>query len=192
MSLLLEKNTIIVDQAVTITASQYSLYDESGAKIGFVQENMSNAKKVASLVVSKKLMPMDISIMDESNNVVASITRGIQLMLAKTSIKNASGQEIARINQKFTLLKPKFEIKNPQDKLIATIQGDITAWDFKITDAAGTEIGTVTKKFAGLKEVFSDADKYIVNINASVADINQRTAIIATAVIIDMILKENK
>jgi uncharacterized protein YxjI len=74
---------------------------------------------------------------------------------------------------------------------IATIKGDWAAWNFEITDTAGQRIGRVDKKWDGLaKELFTTADKYVVNIEPSVTDENQRIAIASVAAAIDMILKE--
>ncbi|MBQ4235823.1 MAG: hypothetical protein II716_03155 [Treponema sp.] len=192
MSDLFEKNTLVVNQKFTVIANQYQVLDESGAEIGFVQENMSTAKKALSFIVSKKVMPFELNILDNEKKVLATISRGVTLLLSKTSIKNANGEEIAKINQKFTMLKPKFEIVDTQGQLIATIQGDWKAWDFHITTPEGTEIGTVSKQWNGaLKEIFTDSDKYVVNINGSLEDRNKRIAIISTAIVVDMILKEN-
>ena len=78
-----------------------------------------------------------------------------------------------------------------QGNKIAAIEGDWFAWDFHITDSKGTEIGTVSKKWGGLvKEIFTDSDKYVVNISDSLTEENQRIAVLSTAVVIDMILKE--
>lgn len=191
MANLFDNNTLIVNQKFTVIANQYQIQDENGNEIGFVQENMSTGKKALSLLVSKKVMPFNLSILDSEKNVLATISRGVTLFLSKTSIKNASGEEIAKINQKFTMLKPKFEIMDTQDQLIATIQGDWKAWEFSIKSPDGTEIGTVSKKWGGaLKEIFTDSDKYVVNITGDISE-NNRIAIVSTAVVVDMILKEN-
>lgn len=192
MSDLFERNVLIVNQKFTLIANQYQILDENGAEIGFIQEKMSGGKKALSLLVSKKIMPFELNILDTNQNVVATISRGVTLLLSKTSIKNANGEEIAKINQKFAMLKPKFEIVTPDGQLIATIQGDWTAWSFTITSPDGTSLGTVSKKWNGaMKEIFTDSDKYVVEISGNLTDVNQRIAVISTAAVIDMILKEN-
>ncbi len=192
MSDLFERNVLVVNQKFTLIANQYQILDENGAEIGFIQEKMSGGKKALSLLVSKKIMPFELNILDTNQNVVATISRGVTLLLSKTSIKNANGEEIAKINQKFTMLKPKFEIVTPDGQLIATIQGDWTAWSFTITSTDGTSLGTVSKKWNGaMKEIFTDSDKYVVEISGNLTDVNQRIAVISTAAVIDMILKEN-
>ena len=138
------------------------------------------------------MLPFTLNILDTSKNVIASLTKGVTFFMAKITVNNAKGEAIALISRKFSL-KPKFEIFDMKNNKIAVIEGDWFAWDFHITDANGTEIGTVSKKWGGmLKEVFTDSDKYIVNINSSIDNENNRIAVLATAIVIDMVLKEEK
>ncbi|MDR0405808.1 MAG: hypothetical protein LBH54_03315, partial [Clostridiales bacterium] len=72
-----------------------------------------------------------------------------------------------------------------------TIAGDWRGWNFTVTAADGAAIGTINKKWAGaMKELFTTADKYIVTIDSSVTDKTRRTALVAAATTIDMVLKE--
>ena len=91
MSDLFERNVLVVNQKFTLIANQYQILDENGAEIGFIQEKMSGGKKALSLLVSKKIMPFELNILDTNQNVVATISRGVTLLLSKTSIKNANG-----------------------------------------------------------------------------------------------------
>ena len=61
-------------------------------------------------------------------------------------------------------------------------------------DANKNQIGTITKKWAGaVKELFTTADKYNVAIDPNFStDINNKIAILASAITIDMVLKESK
>jgi len=94
---------------------------------------------------------------------------------------------------KFKLFKPKFTILNELNLPIAEINGDWKAWDFKITDTNQSEIGTISKKWAGaVQEIFTSADKYNVSIKGGFKDEKTRIAIISGAITIDMVLKESK
>lgn len=62
-----------------------------------------------------------------------------------------------------------------------------------IKNEAGNEMGKITKKWAGaMKEIFTSADKYYVSIDPTYAENKQKVAIVATAITIDMVLKESK
>ena len=192
MENLFAQNTLVVNQKFTILNNQYQVLDTEGKEIGYIQEKSSAARNVLQLIVAKKMLPFTLNILDTSKNVIASLTKGVTFFMAKITVNNAKGEAIALISRKFSL-KPKFEIFDMKNNKIAVIEGDWFAWDFHITDANGTEIGTVSKKWGGmLKEVFTDSDKYIVNINSSIDNENNRIAVLATAIVIDMVLKEEK
>ena len=88
-------------------------------------------------------------------------------------------------------MKPKFDVCDTSGAVIASVEGNFVAWDFKINDAQGNQIGSINKQFGGLaKEIFTDSDKYVVKINNSISDPNLRSAVISAACIVDKVLKE--
>lgn len=185
-------NTFFIDEKIALVKNSYKVYNSEAQQIGSIQEHMPASRVALSLFVSKGNLPFELEIKDTNDATLAKITRGWTLFLSKTTISDENGKEIAKIKQKFSL-KPKFEIIDMEDRKIATIKGDWLAWDFKIIDNNENEIGTISKKWNGLgKELFTSADKYIVDIKSNVTDEVQRIAISATAATIDMILKESK
>ena len=190
MENLFDKETIVVNQKFTIINNEYQILDESGAEIGFVKEQASSLESILKLFMSKKLLPWKMDILDPQKNVLISISKGLTFFLSKISVKNAAGVEIAQIKQNFAL-KPKFEVCNTAGAVIASVEGNFIAWDFKVTDAQGNQIGTVNKQYGGLaKEIFTDSDKYVVKIDKSLSDPTLRSAVISAACIIDKVLKE--
>jgi len=186
-------NTFVINEKVQVFKFRngYQVLDTEGNSIGYIQENMPTSRVWLSLVISKKNLPMAFEVRNSEGKVVSSLTRGWTLFMSKMKVLGEDGQVVASINQKFGL-KPKFEIYDTNNSLLAHIQGNWTAWNFNITDASGAVIGTISKKFNGLaKEIFTDADKYVVNIEPSVTNEAQRIAIATVAAAIDMILKEN-
>ena len=94
MANLFENNTLIVNQKFTVIANQYQIQDENGNEIGFVQENMSTGKKALSLLVSKKIMPFNLSILDAQKNVLATISRGERRLPKSTRSSRCSNQSL--------------------------------------------------------------------------------------------------
>ena len=87
---------------------------------------------------------------------------------------------------------PKQEILSPSGEVIGRIQGDWKGWNFEIKDVRDNVFGTINKKWNGaMKEIFTTADKYLVTISEDVEKL-YRIAIVATAITIDMVLKESK
>ncbi|MFC2110973.1 phospholipid scramblase-related protein [Bacteroidota bacterium] len=73
------------------------------------------------------------------------------------------------------------------------IAGDWKAWNFTIKNSADAQIGTISKKWAGaVKEIFTTADKYNVNIESNFANETAKVLVVSSAITIDMVLKEAK
>jgi uncharacterized protein YxjI len=76
---------------------------------------------------------------------------------------------------------------------LAEITGDWKAWNFVINNAQGQQIGQITKKWAGLaQEMFTTADKYNVTLTEYNMSPEHKIAVLASAITIDMVLKESK
>jgi uncharacterized protein YxjI len=187
-------NDYFIDEKVQLLkfTNTYKVYDSSGSQIGVIQESMPGGLKLLSLLLSKALMPFALDILDMEQNVLATIKRGWTFFMSKISIRDGAGTEIARIKQQFKMFKPTFHITDINDTPLATISGDWKAWNFTITEDGDRQIGTITKKWNGiLKEAFTTADKYIVSVNPGMEGI-KRIATVASAITIDMVLKESK
>ncbi|MBR6179470.1 MAG: hypothetical protein IKQ70_16515 [Bacteroidales bacterium] len=190
MENIFDKETILVNQKFTIVNNEYQILDEGGSEIGFVKEQSSALETILKLFMSQKMLPWKMNILDSQKNVLVTISKGLTFFLSKISVTNSAGTEIATIKQKFAL-KPKFEVCDTTGAVVASVEGNFVAWDFKVTDAQGNQIGSINKQFGGLaKEIFTDSDKYVVKISKSLSDPNLRSAVISAACIIDKVLKE--
>ena len=171
----------------------YKVYQGNGDTIGAVKESMPGFLKILSLFLSKAFFPFKLDIVDTEERILATIKRGWTLFISKIEILDSEGNIIAHIKQRFKILKPSFTILDEHENFIASVAGDWKAWNFSITDGNNNQIGTITKKWAGmLKEAFTTADKYIVSINPGFDVDVKKIAILAAAITIDMVLKESK
>lgn len=174
--------------------NEYKVYNEQGTQIGIIKQRMSGWHKVLTLLINKAMMPFQLEITDANDQLQATISRGWTFWMSKIVVTDPNGAEIGHIKQKFKFFKPTFLINDPASgENIAQITGDWKAWNFTITNPAGAEMGKISKKWAGaMKEIFTSADKYNVSIDPTYAENNKKVAIVATAITIDMVLKESK
>lgn len=189
-----DSDSYFIDEKVNFFKFEnaYKVFNDRGETIGSIAQHLSITQKIVQLFISKKMLPFRLDIKDVHGQVQASIKRGWTFWMSKISILNADGVQIGTIQQKFTFFKPTFRIIN-NDAIIAEITGDWKAWNFIIKDAAQVQIGDISKKWAGaVKELFTTADKYKVHIDPAYAHPEQKIAILACAISIDMILKEKK
>jgi uncharacterized protein YxjI len=190
-----ESNTYFIDEKVNFFKFEncYQIYNDKGENIGAIKQKLNIGQKLLTLLISKTMLPFLVEIRDSNDNLEVTISRGWTFILSKITIKNSQGEAIGYIKQKFKLFSPTFNIFNTSEELIAEISGDWKAWNFKINDAANNQIGSISKKWAGaMKELFTTADKYNVQIEENYANLENKIAILAGAITIDMVLKEKK
>ena len=190
-----DSNTYFIDEKVNFFKFEnvYNIYDGEGKNIGAVKQKLTTGQKMLRLLLKKPMLPFLLEIKDDIDQVEATISRGWTFFMSKITIADPDGNKIGMVTQKFKFFKPTFNISDKDDKPIATITGDWKAWNFVIKDAQGKEIGKVSKKWAGLaQEIFTTADKYNVNLIEDITNKEHKMAIMASAITIDMVLKESK
>lgn len=188
-------NNYFIDEKVNFFKFEntYKVFDETGANIGSIMQKLTVGQKLLRLLINKKMLPFKLEIKDTNGVLLASISRGWTFFLSKIVLSSGDGKTIGAVTQKFKLFKPTFRIFNHEQKQVAEINGDWKAWKFVIKDESGAQIGTISKKWAGvLQEVFTSADKYHVNIDPSYANMMNKVVILSAAITIDMVLKESK
>lgn len=190
-----DTSSFFIDEKVNFLQfeNEYKVFNDAGEHIGAVKQKLSGSDKVLRLMLSKAMLPFHLQIQNADGTVEASINRGWTLFVSKITISGPQGQPLGRVEQKFALLKPKFKIFDNNNMLVAEIAGDWKAWNFLISNPQGQQIGQISKKWAGIaKEMFTTADKYNVILNDSSMLPEQKIAVLASAITIDMVLKESK
>ncbi len=190
-----DTNTYFIDENVNYFKFEncYKIFNEKGENIGTINQKLTSGQKVLRLFMNKANLPFLFEIRNSNNEIEASISRGWTFFLSKIIIKDAIGNKIGSVQQKFKIIKPGFKIFNNMGMIIAEISGDWKAWNFVITDNSNVPIGSISKKWAGIaKEFFTTADKYNVNIDPNYSIKENKIVILASAITIDMVLKESK
>jgi len=164
-----DSNNYFIDEKVNYFKFEnvYKVFNDKGNEIGSVNQKLSTGQKFLRLLIHKSMLPFLLEIKDVNGNLQTSISRGWTWFMSTIIIDDSKGNNIGSIQQKFKLFKPTFTIYNKFGQLIAVITGDWKAWEFQIKDANDKQIGTISKKWNGImKEVFTTADKYNVDLNA--------------------------
>jgi uncharacterized protein YxjI len=187
----LEKQ-LFVDEKVNAFKfkNEYSLYNDAGEVVGSIHQLLSTWEKIRKLLISQKITPFNYEIRNSHGEIIAEIKKGWTFWLPKIQLV-MNGAVIGVIHQRFKLIKPKFDIYDNNNQPIGSIKGNWSHWQFDITSDKGIELGHVSKKWAGIaKELFTTADKYIVNIEPGVQDEKMRMLVLSAALTIDLVLKE--
>ncbi|MDB5389320.1 MAG: Scramblase family protein [Planctomycetaceae bacterium] len=197
---MLTRNQFFVKEHVGMfkLANTYDILDlETNEKIGVAKEKPSGLTLALRFFVNKQLLPTKVEIIENpdekgNGNVLITIKRGITLLRSKIKVYLGSDKEIGYFKSKLFSFGGGFWLYDTSDKKIAEVKGDWKGWNFKLLGESGNELGTVTKKWAGLgKELFTSADNYVISINDELGDNRPvKALLLAAGIAIDTVFKE--
>lgn len=191
---MLDRKTYVVRERVSFMklANVYDLLDsETGQAIGIAREEPPGMIKYLRLLMNNKFLPTSVNVYErEGAPPVLSIHRGLSLIRTKVHV-HAGDRPLGYFKKKHFTLGPSFRIFDTQDNEVGTVKGDWKGWNFALLSATGEELGRVTKKWAGLKELFTSADTYVIALSDAAAgrsDVAQ--LLLAAGLAIDTVFKE--
>lgn len=193
---MLERKTFLIKERVGFLklVDTFDIYDpETGAQIGIARESISPALKALRLLIDKRLLPTSVEVRErEDGPVVLSLHRGANILRARISVRNRLEKEIGRFRSKVLSFGGGFHVLDAAGRPIAEIKGDWKGWNFRFLAPDGSELGVVTKKWAGLgKELFTSADNYVIALRDSTALPSDASALLlAAGLAIDTVYKE--
>lgn len=194
MSLLTE-SVLVVNQKAKIVelTNEYAIFDQGGTQIGSVRQVGQTAlRKVLRLVSSiDQFLTTKLEVADADGSVLLRLTRPAKIFKSRVIVSDRAGNEIGTIVQENMLGKIRFGLV-AGGRTVGSINAENwRAWDFNIQDAAGNEVARIKKKWEGIvKNVFTTADNYVVNIPTPLED-PLRSLVVAAALSIDTALKQD-
>lgn len=193
---ILKRNRFIVNQKAKLIelTNEYAILDEEGNRIGVIrQEGQSTLKKLARFVSSlDQFMTHTLAVYEEDGTKVVELTRPRKFMKSRLVVSDGLGAAVGTIAQENVFGKKRFSLTGASGEALGGINAENwVSWDFRIEDALGSEVGRITKKWAGLgKEMFTSADNYVVEIDEA-AQGPLRLLAVAAAAGIDTALKQD-
>jgi uncharacterized protein YxjI len=195
--MLLNQTTYFIKERVAfakLTDTYDILNPQTQETMGIAKEEPSVWAKWLRLVVNKQLLPTTLNIYErEDQPPVISIHRPATFFRSKVKVTDGNGQSLGYFKNKLFSLGGGFFVFDARDQQVAEVKGDWKGWNFKFLGQGGREIGTVTKKWAGIgKELFTSADNYIIALNDAGGDSNAAALLLAAGLAIDIVYKERK
>jgi uncharacterized protein YxjI len=171
--------------------NEYAIYDLNGRQIGAVRQvGQSTAKKVMRVLASvDQFLTHKLQVVDMTGAPVLALTRPAKWVKSKIIVEDASGAEVGQIVQENVVGKIHFGLHAGGGRVGAIKAENWRAWNFSVTDGAGTEVARITKTWEGLaKTMFTTADNYVVQIHRPLAD-PLASLVVAAALTVDTALK---
>lgn len=192
---LLDRRTFFIKERVAVLklTDTYDILDPAtGESIGIAKEEPPTWAKWLRLVVKKRTLPTAVKIYAaEAEPPLITVRRGFTFMRQKLHVSAADGRKLGYFRSKLISLGGGFFVFDAQEQQVAEVKGDWKGWNFRFLNKSGRELGTVTKKWAGLgRELFTSADNYIIAITDQASDSDSNALLLAAGLCIDIVFKE--
>ncbi len=194
---LLKRNLLVINQKAKLIelTDEYRVRDEEGNDIGYIrEEGQSNLKKAARLLTDlDQFFTHRLAMYDKEGTKVVELLRPRKVFKSRVEITDGEGRPVGVIVQQNVFGKKKFGLQSATGEQLGQINAENwRAWDFAIEDMTGQEVGRITKKWAGLlKEGFTTADNYVLEITGGVSD-DLRLMMLGSAAGVDLALKQDE
>lgn len=168
----------------------YDLLDpETQAVIGQVRDEPATWAKWLRLVVRKVMLPTTLNVYSGGDpRPVLSIRKHAGFLRTRLAVSDGQGRALAQLRSKLFSLGGAFLIFDAMGQEIGHLKGDWKGWDYAAS-LHGQPLGVVTKKWAGaLKEVFTNADQYLVQSERP----DQLPLLLGLALAVDVVYKERQ
>lgn len=168
---LLERSEIGVHQRRKLfeMRNQYTLADDAGVEIGRVEQVRQSpftflARLLSDLDVA---LPVILEVRDAGGGLALELRKPWFRM--RVEVRDAQGAVVGFVAKKIRVGKAVYALTGASGEPLGEVRAqDWRSRDFRVTDAAGQEVATVTKQWRGLlTEAFSDADSYAVLLDPS-------------------------
>ena len=193
---MLDRRTFVIKERVAFMklSDTYDLLDaETGATIGIAQERISGLVKTLRLLLGKRLLPTTVVIAEhEGGAPLITLSRGPTFLRALVKVTDRAGKQIGVLRSKLFSFGGGFFVLNASGETVGEVKGNLVGWNFQFL-TGGRKVGTIAKKWAGLgKELFTNADTYVVAIEDPKATASLTALILASGIAIDTVFKEQQ
>ena len=174
----------------------YDILDpETKEQLGIAKEKPGALIHVLRFLVNKQLLPTKVFVYEGGNpedesRLLFSVQRGITLFRSRVDICDRGGRVLGWLQSKVFSLGGAFRVFDASGNEAALVKGDWKGWNFRFLDKSEKEIGTITKKWAGIgRELFTSADNYMISLNEEPSPA-KAILLLAAGLAVDTVYKE--
>jgi uncharacterized protein YxjI len=189
---LLAQQVLIVKQKLKLIElrNEYAVLDEHGRQIGAVLQATQSPLAFMARVFTSWDVALPITLHILGPGTVPELVVHKPWFTWRCQVTRPDGQPLGEITKQIRLGKARFTLLDPRGVQLGEVRArNWRAKDFSVLDGGGQPVARVTKRWAGLRELFTDADTYVVEVSPSAVD-PLRSLAVATCLVIDVVMKQ--
>lgn len=198
---LTQANQIIVQQRRELveflgfeTRNKYEIFDEQKKLIGFCAEQQKGFLGFIFRQFLGHWRTFELHFFDSNRREVMISKHPFKFFFQQFHVFDSSGNKIGWADQRFGIFTKKYDVYNAHNQLIFEMRsGFFSFWTFPLKSPQGHERALIKKKWSGvLKELFLDADNFVVTYNDPTLSQHERMLVLALSVFTDLQYFEKK
>jgi uncharacterized protein YxjI len=168
------------------TRNRYEVFDDQGRAILEVGEM---GEGLGHLLLRNFWMfrTMTLEFMTYGGTLVMRVRRPFRLFFRRFEVEAWDGRVMGVLQQRFAFFNRRYEFQSPAGAVLATLEGPwLHPWTFHVM-RIGAKVATIRKQWSGfLREAYTDADTFGVEISSSLTDARLRQLILAATLAVDL------
>ena len=165
------------------TANRYTVMTAQGDPLLYAQEESSTISRI----FLKGHRPLSLHITDLDGNEIITASRSFYWFFSHLNVSDGSGRSIGFLQRRFSLPSRKLTIEGSGGRPVAEIRGPLLRPKTFMIYRQEREVARVTKQWSGLlKEAFTDADTFRLEISNQEMDEDFALLMLASAFAIDL------
>lgn len=165
------------------TANRYTVMTPHGEELFYAQEESGTIGRI----FLKSHRPLTLRISDRSGKDVLVSNRSFFWFFSHLHVKDPQGRHLGSLRRRFSFPSRKMTVEGPGGQPVAEIRGPLLRPKTFMIYRQEREIGRVTKQWSGLlKEAFTDADTFKLELNSPGLDRDLAPLMLAAAFAVDL------
>ena len=165
------------------TENRYTVMTPQGDELLHAQEESSTLSRI----FLRSHRPLTLRVSDLQGNDVLVASRSFFWFFAHLHVSDPSGRHLGSLRRRFSFPSRKLSVEGPGGQPIAEIRGPLMKPKTFMIYQREREVARVTKQWSGLlKEVFTDADTFKLEINDRTLGKDVALIMLAAAFAIDL------
>ena len=189
MATIAYKRRYHIHEAIGATSvnESYMISDpESGCGLAAVDEKTGIGVKIGKAFLDKALLPVKLEMISSEGSLILEMYQPVSIIKPVFTVKTAEGRILCSLKSN-SCFKPLIEVLDERGQLLGKISGDWRRSDFDFKDISNKSIATIKHCFGGfLREAFTTADDYDIEMLAETADSSLALVTIASTIAIDI------
>lgn len=169
------------------TANQYEILDTDNNPVGMIAERSGGFFDTIKRMFLRSHRPLSIDVFDRAGKAVLHLGRTFFWFFSDLFVDSPSGQHLGAVHRRFGILYKKYELIDERGQVFARIEAPLwRIWTFPLLDSSGRKVGQISKKWSGfMREMFTDADTFLIDFGDGSWSSSQRAVILAAAISVD-------